>query len=455
MIRYLILIIFTIALTVLALSSPKLINQVLERDTPEIEIISNPKGLGVLKSKIKVIINDHGAGLDAAVVRVYQRNKSIVIFKQDYRKEKQIEIEFDLPDKSAGLEEGLITLEIRAFDKSFWNNVAEKRLELFVDFNQPEIELITTQHNVRKGGAQLAIYQANDKNLAIHGVKVGKQNFLGFPIRNIAPEILEENIYAVIFSLTSNHNEQNPITLFAEDAVGNSIITKLPVKILKAHQRQISRLINSISLNAINPNPEIARSNLKDFIEEITESELKNIVKTNTLIFSPRVWTSNFMKFPGQPSVVHGDELQYQDSQQIIATKMADYYEVDLSGYNYKVPALQAGIVNAVGNNAEFGNYLFVNHGIGIFSFYANLSNITVKLNDQIEQGDTLGELGNQAGINVRLVKPRNLFYQLYIQEQSSDAREWWEASWYNDHIEAKINELKIDLGIITVKGNL
>jgi hypothetical protein len=60
------------------------------------------------------------------------------------------------------------------------------------------------------------------------------------------------------------------------------------------------------------------------------------------------------------------------------------------------VPALNSGIVAAVGYSAHLGNYVSVDHGLGIRTWYCCLSSIDVELGDALAKGESVGKCGTK-----------------------------------------------------------
>ncbi len=59
------------------------------------------------------------------------------------------------------------------------------------------------------------------------------------------------------------------------------------------------------------------------------------------------------------------------------------------------IVAFADGTVEAVGNNATYGNYLLINHGSGIKSFYGHNSKVTVKKGAKVKLGQKVAEVGS------------------------------------------------------------
>lgn len=60
-----------------------------------------------------------------------------------------------------------------------------------------------------------------------------------------------------------------------------------------------------------------------------------------------------------------------------------------------EIPAMQSGIVCAVGSNEVMGKYVVVDHGYGLKTWYTNLSETSVSVNDTIAKKQVIGKAGN------------------------------------------------------------
>ena len=59
-----------------------------------------------------------------------------------------------------------------------------------------------------------------------------------------------------------------------------------------------------------------------------------------------------------------------------------------------EVVAPESGTVILVGNFFYSGNYLIIDHGFGLLSSYSHLSKVNVKLDEYVDQGKKIGEVG-------------------------------------------------------------
>lgn len=92
--------------------------------------------------------------------------------------------------------------------------------------------------------------------------------------------------------------------------------------------------------------------------------------------------------------------------------------------YGSKVVAAFSGVVHAAGNSYNSGNYIYLDHGDGVMTFYCHLSEILVAKGDTIQQGQLIALSGNTGA---RTTGP-HLHFGVYIDGKPYDPRkvlEW------------------------------
>lgn len=97
----------------------------------------------------------------------------------------------------------------------------------------------------------------------------------------------------------------------------------------------------------------------------------------------------------GWPSTVHGIEEFYHAFQTFLRSN--SHGGVDISDENYGDPILAAanGIVEDCGWSDTYGNFVYVNHGGGVYSLYAHHQRILVETGEYVSKGQQLGEMGS------------------------------------------------------------
>lgn len=88
-------------------------------------------------------------------------------------------------------------------------------------------------------------------------------------------------------------------------------------------------------------------------------------------------------------SILYSDE-EKTDSISALGTE----YLTD-DPYGIQVPVLHHGMVIQTGSHALLGNYVVVEHGCGLRTWYGHLSNIDVEVGDVLRQGESVGKTGD------------------------------------------------------------
>ena len=79
-----------------------------------------------------------------------------------------------------------------------------------------------------------------------------------------------------------------------------------------------------------------------------------------------------------------------------ISGKLSFHTGIDIAAkQSDKVRAAYYGMVESVGADDVFGNYVKINHGNGIETFYAHCSKILVETGDMVDAGDTVARVGS------------------------------------------------------------
>ncbi len=116
----------------------------------------------------------------------------------------------------------------------------------------------------------------------------------------------------------------------------------------------------------------------------------------NTAVEKPKV----HLKDLGQP--LQGKVLRGTSRDAIWWNVFQDYRQhtgVDLHAEpGTKVVAAGAGTVVELGTDPAYGKVIVIDHGSGLKTVYGQLEQLKVKLNDKVNKGQTLGQVGRAAG---------------------------------------------------------
>jgi murein DD-endopeptidase MepM/ murein hydrolase activator NlpD len=101
----------------------------------------------------------------------------------------------------------------------------------------------------------------------------------------------------------------------------------------------------------------------------------------------------------------------------------------------YPVEAANSGAVSFAGDLGIYGNTVILDHGLGLFTLYAHLSEIGVKVGNKVEQKGILGRTGETG-----LAAGDHLHYGVYLNGVAILPVEWWDAKWIEDNIRPKLD---------------
>lgn len=79
-----------------------------------------------------------------------------------------------------------------------------------------------------------------------------------------------------------------------------------------------------------------------------------------------------------------------------VTEKLSFHTGVDIANREgTAVKSAYYGLVESVGEDDVYGNYIYINHGNGIKTFYAHLSKVSVSAGDVVSSGKVIGKMGS------------------------------------------------------------
>ena len=426
---------------------------------PEITFIDPPPGLGAGSNRVQISLRDPGAGLDEVVVRLEQGGDVRELVRKRYHEDVRQEIiELTIEPKKLKLTEGNVRFYVKAFDRAFWSNGNALEQDLPVDYRKPRIEVLSAQHNATVGGTELAFYRANDSDLKESGVLAGSELFLGQPAKllntafSVAPDV-----FFSLFSIPLGFNEAtDPVHVVASDTGGNvstsgfyyrAALTRRPVRDVEAVELMDPLRLDEMyqSLRAVDPSiPETedvtqqfvaVNGKLRDWTERRVREIARSAADTPARWVAPASEGIVFLRPSAAESASFGEKRRYLLSGSEIGN--SESFGVDLAmSPGAAVSAAAAGTTLFVGSLGIYGNCVIIDHGAGVTSLYAHLSNATVSVGQTLERGDVIGNVGWTG-----LVRRELLHFQIRLQGVAVRPIEWWDKRWVHDHLVQKIEE--------------
>ncbi|MFH1175774.1 MAG: M23 family metallopeptidase [Acidobacteriota bacterium] len=314
--------------------------------------------------------------------------------------------------------------------------VVEKRLSVLL--RPPRLELLSSQHYVRQGGAGVVVFRVSE-SASRSGVRAGGWESISYA-RPGAPAGERFALYALPFELGT----PDAIRLFAEDAAGNhaelpfvTLFKKAPPRseMIEITDAFLARVVPAIASQTpgfsasgglleeyLKINGELRRANLA-FIRELAGPSEEKLL-----------WSGPFLQMPNtqlRANFAESRTYRYQGK----AIDRQTHLGLDLASLaQAPVPAPNAGRVAFAGWLGIYGNAVLIDHGYGLASLCGHLSSVAVKAADAVTKGQTIGASGATG-----LAGGDHLHLEIFVQGRSVNPIEWLDAHWIADNLGTKL----------------
>ncbi len=384
-----------------------------------------------------VTADDPGSGLRSLSVIVTQQGKAATPVQLSYATpEAHAEATFTL--EGHGFAEGPLTVAVRAADASIrgfgQGNVRTASFEFTLDTRAPVISVLSTAHNVNRGGAGLVAYSLNE-DAKESGVAVGERFFPGYK--------QPSGVYLCLFAFPWDMDipDFKP-QIKATDLAGNSRVSgfifhpvdrwkfktdtlTLPQSFLDAKMPEFETLVPQATDQLerfVKVNTEVREANAKEFYE------LRS--KTNPV----PLWSGPFLRMPNTaPRAGFADARTYLFDGQDVSHSV--HLGLDLaSTVADEVPAAADGKVVKAGYVGIYGNTVVLDHGLGLMTLYAHLSAIGVDEGQMVFRGNPLGRTGTTG-----LAGGDHLHFGVMVSGLPVQPIEWWDDHWMKDNLADKL----------------
>lgn len=406
------------------------------RDTSAPELAMKPDGGPVSDQRpLTLEMQDKGAGLKTVQVTVTQNGKATEVLNKTYEPETRSKGE-TLRLAGAGLTDGPLEIRVTAVDRSIYpfgsGNKGEKTFTFDFDSRAPVISVMTTAHNINQGGAGLVLYKLSE-NAVRTGVTVGNFFFPGHKI--------EGDLYASLFAWPWSLKAADFLPrLVAEDAAGNvrqgGFYYHANAKVFPKDRIEISDAF----LQSKAPEFETMAPGIKDPLQlflkvngEIRASNVAALMEIGKKTSPRPLWDGPFGRELGATRGFFAQGRSYFYNGREI--DQATHLGVDVAGLaQMPVVAANKGTVVFADYLGIYGNCIVVDHGLGLQSLYAHLSQMNVKEGDAVEKGQTIARSGATG-----MAGGDHLHFGMLIAGLEVMPLEWWDPSWLTNNITSKL----------------
>ena len=413
------------------------LNTVLEFEKPAIVMKDDVSTIGQAKL-LGLTVTDGKSGIRTVTVTISQEGRDAVLHSQTYPKGTAEEVlSVEVNPRGRGLKDGPATITVSAEDHSWLRNRETLSIETAIDTVPPQIALLSTAHNVNAGGSGVAVYSVSEEVTAT-GVRMGDRFFPGYPFA-----IGGKPCHVVYFAVPTTAAQGGlKILITARDRAGNESSVTLPhlvrEKRFKADKITISRaFIETMAPVFRQQDPRVPATPLEAFLfinEKLRDENFKTIREACSKTQPRPLWDGPFLRMKNAaPMAGFGEERTYWFEG--MAVSRSTHLGVDLaSTERAPVEAANHGSVVFTGPLGIYGNAVIVDHGLGLCSLYAHLSEIGVKPGQSVSRGESMGRSGSTG-----LASGDHLHFSLLVGGEFVNPVEWWDAHWIRDNVTGKL----------------
>ena len=412
-----------------------------ERDKPTIKFGEDLRSIGRQKT-INMTVADLQTGLRSITVAIVQDNKSHALAAEAWQQKgtKQKKLSLTVAASALKLHDGPVTLSIHAVDYSLFKNELVMERPLTIDLTPPQIYLLTTTNHINPGGCCLVVFRTSEPTVT-SGVQVNNNFSPAYPV-TIAGKPANLSYFALPMVAPG---EAANIRIIARDGGENETSLSLPALIrnkkFRSDKMQLSdKFLNQKMLDFQPLPPEMQGKTPLEIFSYINgplrlanEATIREVCRQS----EPRqLWEGTFLRMKdASPMAQFGDKRTYIYEKKVVGE--STHLGVDLASLaKAPVEASNNGIVKYAGNLGIYGNAIIVDHGQGIFSVYGHLSEISVKIGQNLKRGDVMGKTGTTG-----LAAGDHLHFSILVGGQFVNPVEWWDPHWIKDNITIKLTD--------------
>ena len=349
-----------------------------------------------------------------------------------------------------GLVNGAAILTVNASRRTFYGlrkvtNTMTR--DLTVRLDPPRVSVISIHHFINLGGAEFVVLRATPEDVDA-GVQVGDARYPFYP--GSAVGISDPAVRVGFFALRHDQSVDERISAYARDVAGNEATVALE------HRPFVKQFINSkipIDQNFLDKVvPAIASNTPELKIDTSTpEGLLKGFLEINGNLRKKNGDYIASLAAKSQPRMLFTEAFKQMMNSQV-ESRFADrrtYYfdnkEIDRQvhlGFDLAtvqrapVHAANAGVVVHADYLGIYGNCVIIDHGLGVQSLYAHLSQIGVKVGDTVKKDQEIGRTGSTG-----LAGGDHLHFTMLVQGVPVNPVEWWDQHWLQDRVFRKVTE--------------
>lgn len=408
------------------------------RDTePPVLTLTPGSGPIAKQTKLLLAVNDPGMGLKELTVTIVQDSERFPLVKRDYPAGTSVtDIDIDL--HALKLKQGAVQIEVAATDHSIYHlgkgNNALQTFDLTYDTRAPIISILSKAHNFTKGGSGLVVFSLNEDAVET-GIKFGDYFFPAYQ--------QEDGSYACLFAYPWDASDKVFVPrVIARDIAGNERQAGIYYRARSKKFRQRRINIDDRFLTMKTPEFETIVNDtggqpIDVFLtinKDIRQQNRDLIAELSKQTASTALWEGAFVRQPGASSAaLFADHRTYYYKGKAIDKQVHLGHDL-ASVAQDEIIAENTGVVVYSEYLGIYGQCVVIDHGLGLQSLYAHLSQVNVQQGDTIAKGQVIGNSGNSG-----MAGGDHLHLGMFVSGVAVQPIEWWDKHWLQNNIDSKL----------------
>ncbi len=388
-------------------------------------------------SVLEISLTDADSGIKSLTVLIRKNTNTTPLFEKEWT-DRPAEVHERIPLAGANIQEGAFELIVKSTDGSFAafgkGNTSTREYAYRLDTTPPRVSVSTMPPYVRRGGTGIIAFTVSEET-ASAGVKVGE---LFFPAYQQA-----DGRYLCFFAFPYSLTVQEYAPrMEATDLAGNVYDRPLSVYALdRPFKTDTIRLSDGFFAAKM---PEFENdfpgpmSGLERFLKVNRDLRAANRAALFTIgrqTAPTMLWDGGFRRLPNAANRAgFAEKRTYVYNGEAVDEQT--HLGHDLASVRHApVPAANHGKVVFAGTMGIYGEVVILDHGLGLQTLYAHLSEIDVQQGQTLNKGDILGKTGltGMAGGD-------HLHYGVLISGMPVTPLEWFDDHWIQDNVIGRLN---------------
>ncbi|MCA1764670.1 MAG: M23 family metallopeptidase [Desulfobulbaceae bacterium] len=410
-----------------------------EREKSQVTVLSDIGMVGAEKD-VELLLADRKSGLRSTRIEMVQGDKKVMVFEKEFARRgffgqagpENFEVEIKLEPASYDFTDGEAELLVTVRDYSWWNllkgNLTTASFPVELDTKPPLLYIADSPRYILQGGAGIVTYSL-DEEVAKHGVMINDIFHPGFPL----PE-KGEGMHGAMIGLPYDIERIDRSVAMAVDQAGNSIAKPFGMIMRKRTPRRDRINVSDGFLSRKLPEflsfyPELrGKEPLAQYLEinsRIRQENNKVINEVCSQSRPERLWEGRFQRMArsSRRAGFAAYRTYYYNGKEV---DRQVHLGIDLASTSRaEVEAANIGEVVFAGYLGIYGEMVIIDHGLGVFSLYSHLSQISTAVGDQVSKETVIG-LSGATG----MAGGDHLHFSVLVNGVFVDPLEWWDKQW-------------------------